>query len=130
RISPLPLRDLEAIAIENATEGCVRETYGALLGFWQARAARHPAVREVYARIAEDELSHAALAWRVAEWIEERLTPQARERVQAARAKAVDALARELEADVAPALSVVAGIPEPQTAVALVAHLRESLWAA
>jgi hypothetical protein len=100
------------------------------MSFWQAQSARHPAVRTVYARIAEDELSHAALAWRVAEWIEERLTPPARERVQAARAQAIAALSHEVTVDVAPELSAVAGVPEAPTAVALVAHLRESLWAA
>ena len=34
-----PVRPLEAIAVENAVEGCVRETYGALLAHHQASAA-------------------------------------------------------------------------------------------
>ena len=129
RISPLPLRDLETVAIENAIEGCVRETYGALVSFWQARAAGDPKVREVYARIAEDELSHAALAWRVAAWIEDRLPAQARERVRTARAEAIDTLVSELEQDVGSELTLLAGVPEPKTALALAAHVRRSIWA-
>ena len=38
---------LAALAIENATEGCVRETFGALIAWWQAAAATDPAVRRV-----------------------------------------------------------------------------------
>ena len=129
RVSPMPLRDLETVAVENAIEGCVRETYGALVSFWQARAASHPAVREVFAQIAEDELSHAALAWQVAGWIEGRLPPEARDRVSTARREAIDALLDELEADVGPELTALAGVPEPRTALALAAHMRKSIWA-
>jgi hypothetical protein len=128
RTMPLPLRDIETVAIENAIEGCVRETYGALVSFWQARTASSSRVREVYARIAEDELSHAALAWRVADWIEARLPQPARERVRAARAQAVQTLLSELEEDVSPELTELAGVPEPTAAIALAAHLRRSLW--
>ena len=65
RITPCRCETFETVAVENAIEGCVRETYGALVSFWQARAAGDPKVREVYARIAEDELStrHSRGAW-------------------------------------------------------------------
>src|SRR5688572_25875669 len=39
------LRTLEAIAFENATHGCVRKTYAALLAAWQATSAEDPEVR-------------------------------------------------------------------------------------
>ena len=45
RLSPLdvataPPRPIEAIAVENAVEGCVRETFGAVLAMRQAERAR------------------------------------------------------------------------------------------
>ena len=45
-------RSLEAIAVENAVEGQVRERGGALLAHFQLRAAHHPEVRAAMARIA------------------------------------------------------------------------------
>src|SRR5262245_10013390 len=33
------VRSLAAIALDNAVEGCVRETFGAVIGAYQARAA-------------------------------------------------------------------------------------------
>ena len=86
------MRSLETIALENAIEGCVRETYGALLATWQAAHARDPRVRTVFAAIASDETSHAALAWSLAQVIERRLDPAARKRVQDARTRAFAAL--------------------------------------
>ena len=59
--SRAPRRPVE-IARENAEEGCVRETFGALLAAHQAAYACDPEVREVMTRIAGDELRHAALA--------------------------------------------------------------------
>jgi hypothetical protein len=57
---PTPVdRTLEAIATENAVEGCVRETYGALVALWQARHARDPVVAAAMAPIAADETRHA-----------------------------------------------------------------------
>jgi hypothetical protein len=47
-------RSLEAMASENAVEGCIRETYGALLASWQAAHARDSEVAAEMARIADD----------------------------------------------------------------------------
>ena len=129
RVGTLPPRDLEAVASENAVEGCVRETYGALVASWQARTARDPAVRNVYAQIAEDELSHAALAWQVAEWLRPRLSSDGRARVEAVKADAVDTLMTELEASVDPELTQIAGVPATTAALALAEHMQSSLWA-
>jgi hypothetical protein len=48
----VPIRSLEAMAIENAVEGCVRETLGALIATWQAACAKDPVIRSALARIA------------------------------------------------------------------------------
>jgi len=65
---------------EIAVEGCVRETFGALEATFQAKNANDPQIRRVMRRIAEDETRHAALAWRVAAWIEPRLSDRQRRR--------------------------------------------------
>jgi hypothetical protein len=92
-LEPFSERSLEAMVLENAREGCVRETYGAVVAGWQARNAKDEQVRVELARIAEDELRHAELAWAVDAWAAERLSPEARQRVHAARLEAY----RELE---------------------------------
>jgi hypothetical protein len=86
------VRDLEALARENAVEACVGETYGALLAEWHARHARDVEVRDVMRAIAPDELRHAALGWAVDAWAKTRLSDDANERVRAAR----DEAARDL----------------------------------
>jgi hypothetical protein len=87
-----PIRDIEAVARENAVEGCVRETYAAMLAFRQARAATDPAIRTALAGIARDETRHAALAWAVDRWSQALLSPAARRRVREARHEAIDRL--------------------------------------
>src|ERR1019366_7023529 len=91
-----PVRALEAVAIDNAVEGCIRETYGALVGMWQARFAGDPRVRRVMRAVARDEGRHAALSWEIARWAELRLIPQARKRLEAAKAEAIAQLAMDV----------------------------------
>jgi hypothetical protein len=127
RVRAGSVRELEAIAIENATEGCVRETFGALVGHWQALHAADPTVRRVYQEIAEDELRHAALAWSVARWVEPLLTEAARDRVAAAKRDAGRALLAELAVDPSADVQRVAGIPNARHAEALARHVLQSL---
>lgn len=56
-------RTLREIAVENAREGCVGETLGALLLFARAGASADAEVRATLRAIARDEIAHAALAW-------------------------------------------------------------------
>jgi hypothetical protein len=86
------VRELEAIARENAVEACVGETYGALAAAWQADHARDAEVRDVMRAIAPDELRHAALGWAIDTWAKTRLPSEANARVKAAR----DAAAQDL----------------------------------
>jgi hypothetical protein len=85
RIAPASTRSLEALATENAVEGCVRETWGALVATRDAQTHANPAVRAAMKRIAPDETRHAALAWSISSWLEPRLTRGARQRVRQAR---------------------------------------------
>jgi hypothetical protein len=128
RVARPAARSLEAIAVENTAEGCVRETYGALLGTWQARTAGDPAVRQMMATIAVDETRHAELAWAVDAWSRTKLDGAARRRVRAARAEAVAQLAGEIE--VAPPVELVerVGLPDVERARQLFAAARRELW--
>jgi hypothetical protein len=109
-------RGLEAVARENAVEGCVRETFGAMLATWQAANAKDPAVRRSMARIASDETRHAALAWAVARWADARLDARARGRVRLARRAAARALERELAREPPEVLVREAGVPRARVA--------------
>jgi len=86
----LPVRSLVELAIDNAREGCAGEAYAALSAAQSARS--HPVMADHYAAIAIDELSHAALAYAIADWLDEWLTQADRERVRAARDAALAAL--------------------------------------
>ncbi len=61
-------------------EGCIRETYGALLATWQAATAVDEQVRCAMAVVAVDETANALLAWDVRRWTDTRLGDGARAR--------------------------------------------------
>jgi hypothetical protein len=124
------VRELEAVARENAVEGCVRETFAALLARWQGEHAEDEEVRAAFARIARDEARHAALAWAVAAWSDELLDAGGRRRVRRARAAAVRAVERSLGAEVDATLARRAGIALPRQARVLFASISRSLGAA
>lgn len=104
-------RALVDIAIENAVEGCVGETWGALVALAQARDARSAAVRAAYASIAPDEIDHAALAHEIDAWVRPLLTPEERAAVDAAKAAAWSRFAVDIDGEVAREL----GIPNGDT---------------
>jgi hypothetical protein len=120
-------RPLEEIAVENAVEGCVRETYGALLATWQAAHARDRALGRAFARIARDETRHAALAWAIARWARTRLGARAAARVEAAKRAAMRRLAEQLAAPVPEPVVVGAGVPRPHEARALLRAMARGL---
>lgn len=128
RIEQGKIRSLEAIAMENAVEGCVRETFGALVGMWQARFAGDARVRRCMKGVAQDEARHAALSWAVARWIEPRLDDEARRKIRLAGHEAIATLEKELAADPAPEVVRVAGVPSANAAHRLLAQTRVVLW--
>lgn len=119
-------RSLLAIAVENAAEGCVRETFGALLAMHQAEHAGDPTIRNAMCKIAEDEARHATLAWRVAAWANEQLCADDRAAVGRAMTEAFDALEK---APCRPAADVRerAGVPSEDVGARLVNELRREL---
>lgn len=113
---------LFALALENAREGLVRETYGAVVALHQGEHAVDPELRRAFAAIATDEIAHAELSWDLAGWFETRLPAAEREAVEAARQDAMatlrDAATREHDA-----LDAALGVPAPAAGRAIFGDL-------
>jgi hypothetical protein len=121
------------ITVHNATEGCVTETWAALLAHHQAQYAADAATRQAFAEIAADEARHAQLAWELHDWLLGRLEPGARARVEAARAGELAGLeARAIEQALAIPGEVrrALGLPDPRRAAALARDFGRRLAAA
>jgi hypothetical protein len=116
---------LSELAVENAAEGCVNETYGALVATWQAAHAHDDAIRVAMARIAVDEVRHALLAWAIDAWAWRRLDASERQGVSRARARAALALLRSVErSEPSPEAVRDAGLPPREIARALCVQLQ------
>jgi hypothetical protein len=127
-IAPTPTRDLLALAIENMGEGCVRETWSALVAAHQARHAPTPELRDLYAGIAVDEASHAELAWSIDAWLFAQLSDAELALVAAARSAAVRGLHASILADADEPGVLALGVPDRKTALHLFAGLDAALW--
>lgn len=129
RLRTTRARSAVAVAIENAVEGCVAETFAALLAYHQAHTAHDPGVRRAMRRIADDETAHAALALDVDAWIGCRLTPAERARVARAKQRAARRLVDSWCAD--PRAARELGLPESGAGRALALALDAALgWSA
>ena len=121
-------RSLEELAIENAVEGCVRETYGALVGAHQGLNAQDAMVRVAMRAVAADELRHSALSWEIHSWAMGKLSPGARERVRRAQLRALGELrvrAGETEDEL---VTRLAGLPGASQSERLLACVARELW--
>jgi hypothetical protein len=116
----LPVRSLLELAIDNAREGCVGESYAALAAVVQARCAASAELRAHYAAIAVDELGHAALAHAIDRWVDSRLRDEDRRHVATARAAA---LAELVPPDDTPLMREL-GLPTRSFAAHLVTTVR------
>jgi hypothetical protein len=126
-VRPPARRSLTSIAIENATEGCVGETWAALVAMWQAQRATDPDIQAAFAAIAGDELRHAELSWELDSWLREQLPAAAQRRVHRARQRAIEALGQNLTTDTEVAAAL--GLPDVATATAMFERTRQALWA-
>ncbi|QDE67392.1 ferritin [Myxococcus xanthus] len=129
RVDAAAPRSLFAVALDNAVEGCVRETFGALVARHQSLHAQDAEVRTSMARIAEDETRHAELSWKIDAWAQARLSEGEREVLRLAKQRAAAALREEASVPVNPVLVSEAGLPPPEVAVAMVDTLAQELWA-
>ena len=129
RVARARRRSVTAMAIENAVEGCVRETFGAMVATWQAAHAGDTEIAAAMKRIAIDETRHAAMAWAVAQWLEIQLDARGRARVATAKRAAVAELRREMANASDASLVRVAGLPSEAQARRLVDAIDAELWA-
>ncbi|MFO0678788.1 MAG: ferritin-like domain-containing protein [Polyangiaceae bacterium] len=123
-------KSLLALAVENAVEGCVRETFGALTAHVQSERAMDPKARAAFGVIAREETEHAALAWDLHAWFESALAPEAFAAVEEARKLAILALEGELAASPGEVVHAVLGVPEESEARSMLFGLERHLWAA
>lgn len=118
-------RSLEAMALENAVEATVFETWSALSAWHQANAAADPELRAAMRTIADDETRHAELARDLHTWFLSQLDDDAIARVEAARDAAIAALrARMTEEPAIPGL----GLPRGAQAASLLSTLEATIW--
>ena len=123
-IAAVPEPTLAELAIENAVEGEVGETFGALVAACQARAALDSDVRAVFAQIAVDEARHAAFAHHLAPWFERRLGWRERNAVACARQDAIArVIATSCDFHLAAGERELLGIPAPDRLRAAARHL-------
>jgi hypothetical protein len=125
-----PQRDLLALARDNAVEGCVRETYGAAVGAFQAARSSDAAVRRIMRGIAADELRHASLAWQIAAWAEPQLSGAEVAELRVLQTRAIAELSAGERGARAPQLLATAGLPDAVQSMELLAALVRDLWPA
>ncbi|MCA1825645.1 MAG: ferritin-like domain-containing protein [Myxococcales bacterium] len=125
-LEPVGIRSLLEVAVENAVEGCVRETWGAAVAAFQGECAADRAVRRTMRAIAVDEAEHAALGWAVDGWARWKLSAEERDEVDAAR---ISALAGLVENTVKSQSSEILGLPGPEASAKMLAGLRP-IWIA
>ncbi len=93
RGEPRPARSLLDLALHNGVEGCVLESFAALVCVHQGRHARDADARRAFGRIAREELSHAALSREIHRYVMRRLDPAERAEVGGAMRAALTELA-------------------------------------
>lgn len=121
-------RTLFDVALENAVEGCVRETFGALVAGCQAMKAQDAAIARTMLQIAQDETRHAALAFAVHEWLLPQLSASERDKIQSAQEAAISSLRTTLTMQHEAEVYDAAGWPQPHEALALHDRLVAQLW--
>jgi len=74
----LGVRSLFEVALENGVEGCVRESFAAVLSLVRAERTTLGEARPALRQLARDACGHARLSWRIAAWALPRLTADER----------------------------------------------------
>lgn len=126
-VASLPIPSLEELARHNAVEGCIRETFGALVAGHQSAHTPDREFAAVMRRIAREETFHAAFSHRVDTWARRRLGRAAQHRIDEQRLLAAHELLREAAADVDSATRKALGLPDPCGSSILARNLLEVL---
>lgn len=126
-VTPMRVRSLLEMAIENRREGCVRETFGALLAHYQAETSTERQVRDAMKAIAVDETEHAALSWDLDAWFAGNLDESELALVEAAGREAALALEEECDRSLDDEAHTVVGLPSRRVGLRLFAGMRKGL---
>lgn len=124
----LPRRSLFDVALENAVEGRIRETFGAAVALHQARHAADGTTRRILTRIADEERAHAELAADLEQWFAEQLSADELARIESAKLAAIAELRAAHSCETDPRLVSGAGLPTRKQASALVDGLERLVW--
>jgi hypothetical protein len=89
----LEATSLEDVVVATIREGCIGETVSAVQATEALSYVTDPALRQVLARIADDETRHAQLAWRFVQWALEIGDAELRSAVRAEFARAKRSIA-------------------------------------
>lgn len=116
------------LAMENAVEGTVRETFGAAVALFRARHASDAKARAAMLEIAEDECRHAKLAGDVADVLDGELTPSERAAIARARMDAIAELESSFEDDPPADVREVLGVPSAAQSRKILEELVSRVW--
>lgn len=128
KVDDFQLRSLFEIALENAVEGCVNETFAAACGIWQHEHAEHEAFRAVMGRVAEEESGHADLSWKIHHWVMPQLSKVEQQHIYQAQQEAVAGLENSFKVENDQVLRLAVGLPDVADAARLIRELRGQLW--
>ena len=112
--------------MHNAIEGCVHESFAALMAALRARRASDPRLRRVFAKIAVDETRHGQLAWDLHAWLRGQLSEDQARAVESAQHRALARLpdrARALQSALPDLLGGLSGDHADRIARAFVERL-------
>ncbi|MAA79970.1 MAG: hypothetical protein CL916_12010 [Deltaproteobacteria bacterium] len=85
-------RSIFEIALDNAVEGCIFETYSALKAHYQYKHATDPRIVAVMKVIAPDETRHAQLAWDIHHFLMSKLSQDEQKKILDAQREATQQL--------------------------------------
>ena len=128
-VAPHQERSLFEVALENAVEGCVRETYGVVDALYRSKQAPSAEIRALFERIAADETRHSALSFDIAAWANPLLSPTDALTIATAAHAAHHALKSELQGERPDVVQHQLGAPSAAAAVAMADTLRVQLAA-
>ena len=128
RVEAAAPRATLAIALENAVEGTIRETFGALTGSYQALTARDPLVADAMRQVSEDEIFHAELSARIEAFLDTLLTEPERQSVADAKQRAIGELRLEMMVEPDDEITALAGLPPKELALQWIDQLDRDIW--
>ena len=121
-------KSLLSLALENEREGCVNETFAALLAWYQAETATDEETRALLRQIAEDETRHSQLAFEVRGWLIPHLSEAERQLLEATRQQTIERLGATIEF-LPEEVAATVGWPSLRQSLSLLRQLQQQLWA-